>query len=61
MNLEFGIGPGIYLCCHNYECYGQHGLGGGKRQLQVVIQGWLLINPAMCHLYWNGDGCDGHE
>ena len=19
------------------------------------------MNPAMCHLYWNGDGCDGHE
>ena len=22
MNLEFEIGSGIYLCCHNYECYG---------------------------------------
>ena len=22
MNLEFGTGPGTYLCCCNYECYG---------------------------------------
>ena len=34
---------------------------GGGRQLQVVTQGWSLMNPTMCHLYWNRDGCDGDE
>ena len=30
MNLEFEIGPGIYLCCRNYECYGSAVWEGGK-------------------------------
>ena len=30
MNLEFEIGPGIYLCCRNYECYSSMVWEGGK-------------------------------
>ena len=48
MNLEFGVGPGTYLCCHNYECYGSTVWKGGKRQLQVVIPG-VVVNES-CHL-----------
>ena len=39
----------------------QHSLGGAERQLWVVTQGWSLMNPTMCHLYWNGNEWDGDE
>ena len=48
------MGPGFYLCCYNCECYSSI-VWEGERQLWVVIQGWLLMNPTMCHLYWNGE------
>ena len=38
-------------------------LGREERQLWVVAREKSLLNPTMCHLYWNGDegGWDGDE
>ena len=53
MDLEFRIGPGIYLCCHNYKCYGSMVGKGGEGSCGWLHRGSPYRSPTMCHLYWN--------
>ena len=48
MNLEFEIRPGIYLHCHNYECYGSMVWEGGKKAAVGGYTGVVINEP--CHV-----------
>ena len=51
---EFGKRTRVLHMLSQLQVLQQHSWEG-------VTQGWSLMNPTMCCLYWNGDGCDGDE
>ena len=61
MDLEFRIGPGIYLCCRNYECYGSMVGKGGKAAVGGCT-GVVFTGAPLCATCTGmGNGCDGDD